>query len=178
MTNLFHVPKEDGVVSGPATLAAGATGCLQVNMNQILQQLFAKEQQRIESHKVLIRCDQLPYVFINASKIAQVCQSVLQMILEHPPAKGKLFLYIKCGVMSDNETIDLTLPRGAQKFEVLFNSNSQHLPGWDNHYQSTLKDCNTILQQYGGTFHYRKNSENSYLFQMILPGKLIEHATG
>ena len=127
---------------------------------------------------MLIRCDQLPYLLIEESQMAQICQSLLHMILEHPPAKGNLFLYIKCRVLAGDEVVNLGLLQGAKMFEIFFNTNTQHLPGWDEPYKTFLQDCNIILQQYGGKFHYRVNSESSYLFQMILPGKLNEHATG
>ena len=179
MTNLLNAPDKDAVLSMPAPQYAGiTTGCGQVSLNQVLQQLFAKEQQRIESKKVLIRCDQLPAVFVDEAEMAKVCHALLQMILEHPPAKGKLFLYIKCNVLANDAVMDGTLPRGAHLFEIFFNTNTQHLPGWDGPYKTLLKDCKAILQQYGGTFHYKEDSESSYLFHMTLPGKLNEHATG
>ncbi|HZH01447.1 MAG TPA: hypothetical protein VEY32_10220 [Flavisolibacter sp.] len=179
MTHLLNVSDEDAVVSKPVTPWASETAsCKQVNLNQLLQQLFAKEQLRIESRKMLIRCDQFPYVLVDESKITQICHSLLQMILEHPPEKGKLFMYIKCGVLKGDEVMNLALPQGERMFEISFNTNTQHLPGWDEPYKTFLQDCNIILQHYGGAFHYRVNSESSYLFQMILPGKLNEHATG
>ena len=179
MTHLLNVSDEDALVSKPVTPWANATSsCKPVNLNQLLQQLFAKEQLRIDSRKMLIRCDQFPYILVDESKITQICHSLLHLILEHPPAKGKLFMYIKCGVLASCEFKNLALPQGIGMFEISFNTNTEHLQGWDEPHKTFLQDCNIMLQQYGGAFHYRVNSESSYLFQIILPGKLNEHATG
>jgi|GEM_PF-1689031 len=178
MTNIFEVPGDDTSVLFPVPDQQDKASTLtQTDLNIVLQRVFCEENQRLNKDQVIVRCDQLPTVFIEESRIAKACSFLLNIILEQPPEKGKLFIYIRCNLLKE-DIIDLSLPDGAKKYEVLFHTNCFNKPDWKEKYKDLLDYCYQMCIDHGGSFNYKDNFEGSYLFQLILPGKSIEHATG
>ena len=178
MTNVLPAPEgETGfdipVSHHPVVAAVKQTVCL----NSIIQAVLLEERMRIEKQNVIIRCDNLPAVLMNKEAVQKVCRTLLSIILDQPPKRGKLFLYVKCNVLG-NDMMDMSLPDGLKLYEICFHANSSPLSAWTDVYNEALEFCRTTCMQYGGNFFYNNNSDGQYLFRVTLPGKSNEHATG
>jgi hypothetical protein len=178
MTNVLPVPEGDAgytipVNSQPAIVTVKQAVCL----NSVIKAVFMGERARIDKQKVIIRCDQLPTVLMEEEAVQQVCRLLLLCILDQPPKRGKLFLYIKCNVLEE-DAIDMALPDGIQQYEICFHTNSFNKPAWQELFKETLDYCRITCMQYGSNFFYNNSSDGHYLFRVTLPGKHIENATG
>lgn len=168
MTNVFQTPEKRVGHAAPALVSMDEQF---VNLTTIVQGVLEAVQRPPDQLKIIVRCDTLPHIEADAQDMLQLSNLLLACILEHPPQKGKLFIYIKCN-RSDSETLLTSDSGGFQYYEIYFHTNSCNEPGWHEAHLQELKLCEAICSRYNGLFTFA-DSSTAYLFQLTLPGKLL-----
>ncbi|HYH14665.1 MAG TPA: hypothetical protein VD794_05585 [Flavisolibacter sp.] len=174
MTNVFQAPE------GPKTVKADSVvkksiGLLDdemlVDLNKVVQESLNCVKPQLEELKAIIRCDGLPHILANATDVRKLSDNLIRFILQHPPRKSKLFIYIKCN-RAENELLSADLSGKLDSFEVYFHTNSCNEATWQAAHQEMINECSAICAQYSGSFVAAHGQANC-LFKLTLPGKLF-----
>jgi hypothetical protein len=149
----------------PATLQAAVTP---TDLNQIIRDVFAARKTRMDALHTIMRCDALPSVAAPAQDLAALFGGIMDMLLENPPAKSQLYIYIRCEP-------DLNTPAERwSQHKVSIHSNSLN-----NCAQPVPEDfrsrCAQLCSSFGGSF--RVLSGSSCFFDVNLPGKFPADAS-
>jgi hypothetical protein len=142
-----------------------------VDLNRLVQQVFEEHQQHVAQMQTIVRCDALPLVQGKVQPLLVLFRSLVGLILDNPPAKSKLFIYVKCERI-DTDIIDMTLPEGFGPFLVSFYTNCNRSPEWEKENNNTLVLCQQLGAEVKGTLTFPSAQSAGCLFALNLPGKI------
>lgn len=168
VTNVFQIPEKRVGHVAPALVSMDEQF---VNLTTIVQGVLEAVQRPPDQQKIILRCDTLPLVEADALDMQQLSNTLLNCILEHPPRRGKLFIYIKCN-RANSEHLLTPTTGDIHHYEICFHTNSSNEPGWHEAHLQALELCEAICSRYNGLFSFADSSA-ACLFQLTLPGKLI-----
>lgn len=173
MSNPYIAPVDGYMHGARPELEASSEGlCVGglVDLNRVVRQTFADQQQRIAQLQTIVRCDTLPLAQGSAQIFLRLFGKLLIQILEHPPRNSKLFIYLKCDKKA-TDVIDLSLPEGFMQYELSFYTNSNISPEWEKVNSDTLARCQQLAHECGGTVSWQTAPGAGSLFSVTLPGK-------
>ena len=143
-----------------------------VDLNKTIQTVL-KKYTGDQQNSFILRCDKLPVAKGKNDQLFRLFDALIQMIVNHPPIKSKLFLYIKCKEENiQSNVIDLRMTRDVKLFKIDFHTNITTTPDWETFYQIKLKECTLLASQNGGGFSFYPISNTGCLFSILLPGKI------
>ncbi|HUS03767.1 MAG TPA: hypothetical protein VMY77_18635 [Chitinophagaceae bacterium] len=155
----------------PLNLGTHGDQAEEVDLNEILHLVLNKytiDQQL----NFILRLDPLPVVVGNKEHFDCLFDSLISMIVDHPPVNSKLFLYIKCETLpTDNEIIDLQLAPGKQFNKIDFYTNINTNDQWKTAFNTKLTECAELATNNNGSFSFFPISNTGCLFSIVLPGK-------
>lgn len=144
-----------------AGAAFDATGL--VDLNDVVSTVLASLTNRVQELQAIVRKDAIAMARGNEKDFETLFSNVLEIILEHPPQEGKLFIYIR-SVQND--------PAADDKFvTVSIHTNTTYDPAWEKSCADRLSECGNICNTSGGGFVYHLVSNTSCLFTINLQGK-------
>lgn len=144
---------------------------LAVDLNEILQAVCNRY--IIEQGKdFILRFENLPLVQGSEQVFQKLFDSIASMVLNHPPYKSKLFLYVACKEQIEDEIMDLRLTDAIRLYKIDFYSNIITDQQWIEQYGSTLNECDLIARQSSGSFTFFPICNTGCLFSISLPGKI------
>lgn len=141
----------------------------EVELSKTLHQALLKIQGVIESHRIIIRCEQLPVLRGNSDHFKKLFDVILSLVLSEPPAGSKQFLYVKCEEEEIAEDV-LVLSGHHKTYIIHFHSNILLGAFWPTAYQHLITECEQIAKTYSGSFSYTHLNSGS-LFTLRLSGK-------
>lgn len=143
-----------------------------IDLNEVVQSALQKSSGDRKDWLIL-RSDKLPLVCGSRYQVAQLFEAIVSMIINHPPANSKLFLYIKCVAEErDPEVLDLRLSPGYGMYQLHFYTNITTGSDWQLVYKDQLVSCGLTAQDYKGSFAFHPISNTGCLFSLTLPGKI------
>ena len=173
MSTIVQLPEAQtsAKVSPVANKAIGLGGNeLLVNFNLVIQEALGKVESYIDKGKAIIRCDNLPHVLGEEEEMKLLSNNLIDFILQHPPEKSKLFIYIKCSRTESGDAKSEILD-GLHQYEICFHTNSCNEPLWQECNQEQIAQCEVICKKYYGSFTCAFGNADS-LFKLSLFGKL------
>ena len=142
-----------------------------VSLNQILKNALAKTQPSIETHRIIVRCDELPTVEGCKKDMEKLLQAIVTFITSYPPAGIKQFLYVQCKEEEINSDT-LTVSDKTKLYTIQFHTNIALDAYWQITHQAELKECGQIAEKHSGRFIIN-NIESGCLFTLHLSGKSL-----
>lgn len=143
-----------------------------INLNELVQSIT--QAYTVEGNSLFIlRLDKLPVVVGERQVLTHLFATLLAMMVNHPPANSKLFMYIKCVEEQDEpDILDLRVTEGTRMYQMHFHTNINTDEGWQLFCKDRLAECGLIAQQHKGNFNFHTISNTGCLFSLTLPGKL------
>lgn len=156
----------------PPNLPAPGGQAGDVDLNEILRSVLNKYIITQEQNFIL-RFDNLPLVTGNKDHFDCLFDSLISMIVDHPPLNSKLFLYIKCEASTpDNEIIDLQLAPAQQLYKIDFYTNINTDEQWKSSFNTKITECADLAKNNSGSFSFFPISNTGCIFSIVLPGKI------
>jgi hypothetical protein len=174
MTDVFQAPQGPKAVHGKPVSTKEAmlvNDELLTDFNKAVQDSLEGERTRLNNLHAIIRCDNLPHVLVKANDLRRLSDCLINLMLQHPPKRSKLFIYLKCNRIDDSV---LTTPQtnGLETYEICFHTNSCNEASWHDSHKVDLAECASLCTQYSGAFTYAHGHADG-LFKLTLPGKLF-----
>ena len=142
-----------------------------VSLSKILKEALAKTHSTIDTHRIILRCDELPSIEGDKALLEKLFVTIINFIVSHPPAGIKQFLYVQCKEeLLGSDTISSVA--GAKFYTIQFHTNIALADYWQIVHQSELTACELIAEKHGGRFIIN-NMESGCLFTLHLSGKPI-----
>src|SRR5215204_1102574 len=126
MNNSFIATMNSNIQRARAGLETSSTALCKgdlVDLNRLVQQVFEDQHLNVAKLQTIVRCDTLPMVQGRVQLLLALFRSFLGLILDNPPQKSKLFIYVKCEC-KETDIIDMTLPEGFADYRVSIYTNS------------------------------------------------------
>lgn len=142
-----------------------------VSLNEVFRDSLRKAQAGSVPLQMIIRCESLPRIKTHSSEMSLLFDSLLGMILNHPPNTSQLFLYVDCEEMN-GDIIDMTLAEGFKRYTIKFFTNVTTNENWKVVNSQALINCRQILSRHSGTLVVNEISSAGCLFSVSLPGKI------
>ena len=121
---------------------------------------------------IIFRLDKLPSVNGNREHVRFLFDALISMVVNHPPANSKLFLYVKCSPEKvDSDIMDLRLAPGNALYKIDVYSNITTDKNWEMLYLEKLKECALEATKISGNFSFSPIMNTGCLFSLTLPGK-------
>lgn len=140
------------------------------DLNEIFRNVL---NQYILEQGIIFRLDKLPMVNGNQEYVTCLFDALISMVVNHPPANSKLFLYVKCSREKvDNDIIDLSVTDGTSLFKIEVYSNITTDKNWETLYKDKLEDCSLQATKISGRFSFSPITNTGCLFSLTLPGKI------
>lgn len=144
-----------------------------VNLNQIFQSVMKKHIPEEKRTLSIVRSDKLPFVCGKEEHLTRMFDALIVMIISHPPAASKLFLYIKCEIQTkDPEIIDLRLVQDYQMYTLYFHTNITTDAQWKLIHKDKLSECAVLAERNKGCFSFYSIANTGCIFSLSLPGKI------
>lgn len=144
---------------------------LPVDLNEILQAVCNRY--IIEQGKdFILRFENLPLVQGSEQVFQKLFDSIASMVLNHPPYRSKLFLYVTCKEEMEGDVMDLRLAGDIRLYKIDFYTNITTDEKWIEQYSSTINECDLIARQSSGSFSFFPICNTGCLFSISLPGKI------
>jgi hypothetical protein len=141
------------------------------DVNEIVQTICGTH--IVEGKNFILRSEKLPHVKGEKATFHHLFGEVISMIINHPPPKSKLFLYITCKeTIPDAEVIDMQLANDVKLFQIDFHTNITSDEHWTDLYKAKLAECSVLLRQHGSSFSFFPICNTGCLFSISLPGKI------
>jgi len=142
-----------------------------VDLNEIVETICGTY--AAEGKSFILRSEKLPHVNGKKETLHLLFGEVISMIINHPPPKSKLFLYITCKEATpDAEVIDMRLANDIKLFQIDFHTNITSDEQWTALYKAKLTECSVLLRQHGSSFTFFPICNTGCLFSISLPGKI------
>lgn len=143
-----------------------------IDLNEILRSVLDKYA-AYQEKGFIFRSEKLPLVSGNIQNYTCLFDTLMSMIISHPPVNSKLFLYVRCAEeKQDNDVIDLRIPEGSSLYKIDIYSNITTDKNWEVVYQHKLTECALGATKSSGSFSFSPISNTGCLFSVILPGKI------
>jgi hypothetical protein len=142
--------------------------CETINLNEMMQQCLQRFQTG-RNLNMIVRCEHLPEVEADRSTFTEVFDKIMYMIGSHSPLANKLFLYIDCKE-AKQETGSQYLP-GYKRYAIDFHTNTNADDKWKLVHQQTIKECLSLLAQYGAGLVVNEIKSAGCLFTISLLSK-------
>ena len=95
------------------------------------------------------------------------------LVVNHPPANSKLFLYVKCvREKVDSDVMDLRIAGGSALYKIEIYSNITTDKNWEIMYQDKLAECSLQATNISGSLSFSPIVNTGCLFSLMLPGKI------
>jgi hypothetical protein len=141
------------------------------DLNEVLRFVLDKYTSG-EDKNFIFRLDKMPLVFGNKEQYACLFDTLMSMIISHPPVNSKLFLYVKCAEeKQDDDVIDLQLTEENPFCKIDIYSNINTDKDWEASYQRKLAECALQASKIRGSFSFFPISNTGCLFSVTLPVK-------
>jgi hypothetical protein len=133
-----------------------------IDLNKIVCDVLESEKSKLEEMQTIVRHDELLPARGKENEFYLLFSNLVEIILEHPPREGKLFIYIRC---ADKD------PAGVDKrITVSIHTNTYYDLNWEKTHAAVLHECGSICKTNGGDFIYHLVSNTSCLFTLNLQG--------
>lgn len=142
-----------------------------LSLNEVFRESLRKAQET-RNLQVVVRCEPLPQVQVNAGELMPVIDDLLRMILSYPPTASKLFLYVDCEEDAA-DIIDMHVPEGLKRYNIKFFTNISTGAEWELANGQTLANCRQVLSRCQGSLAVNDVSSTGCLFSIVLPGKIV-----
>lgn len=133
-----------------------------VSFNEVIQSALQKFAHLVQNGSVIVRCEQLPHVYINGSELQQLTTNLLSVVLTKEAEGRKQFLHINCRYVPNDGNFEVQFKTNF-KTELKPNSTEKHL----------LDECEKILQRHGGMLRITCEAGEGCLFSILVPGKIL-----
>jgi len=140
----------------------------EINLNEILQQTLQRIQKTQANLNMIVRCESLPFVQADKSSFTKLFDRLVNTIIAHPPTGTKLFLYVACEEAKHKNNSR----EGYKQFVINFHTNISTTDAWQTAHEPALKECASLLAQYGANFTVNEIKNAGCLFSIFLFGKL------
>ncbi len=138
-----------------------------VSLNILLQSALANTKQAIETHRIIVRCDELPTIEGDKQALEKLLNTIVDLIVSYPPVGIKQFLYVQC---KEEEQSAYSVINGTKHYTFQFHTNIALDNYWQITHQPELKECELIAEKHNGRFIIN-NIESGCLFTLQLSGK-------
>ena len=134
-----------------------------LDLDVVVKNVLGSRKERFQEIGAIVRQDAIPPVRGNEQQLVSLFSSLVEIILNHPPNDGKLFIYIRC-VEKDPASDD-------KKITISIHTNTCYGMSWEKSQADILQECGNICKQNGGDFMCHLLSGKSCLFTINLQGK-------
>jgi hypothetical protein len=162
MSDIQSVPST--IIKKEAGKAEGILVNTNVVLQNVLQQLSAEDR-----NKIVLRCDDLPYVQGNECDFEFVFSGLLQMILQKKENVSKLFLHINCKTEEEESQKSI----GFKSFCIQFKTNIISCADWFEIHEEQINKIATILHKNGSSLAVNQMSGSGCIFSVSIPGKTL-----
>jgi hypothetical protein len=167
------IPPLNNVLPMQSLSATTETNREEINGNELFKEAMEALDTDFKRSASIMRIDSLPTIYGNRQQLVELFTALLTMIVDHPPLKSKLFLYLKCTEEEkDHEVIDLRLDKEEVMYCFSFHTNITTDDSWKLIHKHTLAWCKEIAVQNKGEFLYQDICNTGCLFTLSLPGKI------
>src|SRR5215213_7811475 len=140
-----------------------------LSLYEVFKESMRKVQPGFDHVKIIVRCEHLPQIRGNREDINHLFEELIRMIVGHPAAGFRLFLYVDCEETA-TDTIDDAVTEGFKKYIIKFRTNIAPNENWKEANMQSLAKCRQILSLHNAIFHV--NSDKGCLFSFSVPGKI------
>jgi hypothetical protein len=141
---------------------------LMVDLNEVVGQVLQPYQKVLgRNNDLIVRCEMLPWIFIDVSQIKHVLGELIRMIAHHP-LTGKKFLHIFCDKDESSTSI-----AGVDIFTLNIHANLDRDDTWKQLHQESIISLQKVLLPYNARLIDFEISSSGSLFSISLPGKFL-----
>jgi hypothetical protein len=146
------------------------------DLNVLVKGVIEQKKGEINACQAIVRCDELPQVAGGEKELTVLFDCLFSMILQHPPLKSKVFIYLKC-----QEHIGEAIPISARErymlYELCFFTNIMADLAWHQLYAHQLNKCKMACREMRGVFMSEQIKNTGCVFTLRLPGKIKNEST-
>jgi hypothetical protein len=140
------------------------------DLNEIFRNVLNKY---VLDRGIIFRLDKLPLINGNHEYVTCLFDTLMSMVVNHPPVNSKLFLYIKCiPEKVDSDVMDLRVTGGSALYKIEIYSNITTDKNWEMSYQEKLAECSSQATNISGSLSFSPITNTGCLFSLTLPGKI------
>src|SRR5215212_9454795 len=115
-----------------------------ISLNGLFNESMRKAQTHLQNLNVIVRCEFLPDIKGDKGEMTILLDTLISLVVSHPSAGSKLFLYVDCEAENSSDVLDLSLEEGCKRYLIKFYSNILSNENWKEYNKDLLVKCQYI----------------------------------